>query len=157
MEEGGGGERDGILAQCMTEAANSSRHSPSHTEIMLWDHLVECVSINLKKKKSVPMVPRPGRSRWERASVKYWTKTHWPTQGHFHSDFTKGPKMSPGIHKLGASSRLIRLPGLYLLAFGDKTDLLGLKRSPECLSNCGSENREKKSKKYKFPAKGGKW
>lgn len=111
----------------------------------------------LKKKKSVPMVPRPGRSRWERASVKHWTKTHWPTQGHFHSDFTKGPKMSPGIHKLGASSRLIRLPGLYLPAFGDKTDLLGLKRSPECLSNCGSENREEKSKKCKFPANGGKW
>lgn len=50
MEEGGGGERDDILAQYMTEAANSSRHSPSHTEIMLWDHLVGCVSINLKKK-----------------------------------------------------------------------------------------------------------
>lgn len=34
----------------MAEATNLSRHSTSYTKIGLWDHVVEHVSINLKKK-----------------------------------------------------------------------------------------------------------
>ena len=37
----------------MTEAANCSRHSPSCTDIPLWGHLVEHVSVNFKKKKKI--------------------------------------------------------------------------------------------------------
>ena len=64
----------------MTEAANPSRHSPSCTEIVLWGHLVEHVSVNFKKK----MVPsRRSRSSWEGTSLKHWTRTCWNIQVHF--------------------------------------------------------------------------
>ena len=89
----------------MTEAANCSRHSPSCTDIPLWGHLVEHVSVNLKKK------------RYLQYGADLAEKGHpWSTgQGHFRmfrsifsSEATGGLKMNHGNQKLAPISRLNR-------------------------------------------------